>query len=264
MPLLILSPRYTPDSIALRNAALQSGWQVDRLMNYRPLEYPARQQFAFYGEALFTTIVAEALEYALLEVPSDWLPNLPAQYLKRSVKHMTLAEARTLIAPAFIKPAESKSFAARIYAAGADLPAADVEADNFPVLVAEPVTWDSEFRCFVLEREVATYSIYKRNGDASDDIAPATSAEIGDMLAFCAAFLSDVAVSVPPAFGLDVGYIAGKGWAVIEANPAWASGVYQCDPAKVLLVLERACVPLADLSEADHHWLIQRFSEEDG
>jgi hypothetical protein len=31
----------------------------------------------------------------------------------------------------------------------------------------------------------------------------------------------------------------GQQWAVIEANPAWASGIYDCDPVQVLHVLEQ-------------------------
>jgi hypothetical protein len=33
---------------------------------------------------------------------------------------------------------------------------------------------------------------------------------------------------------LDVGIIAGRGWATIEANPAFGAGIYGCDAAKVL------------------------------
>jgi hypothetical protein len=39
---------------------------------------------------------------------------------------------------------------------------------------------------------------------------------------------------------VDVGRVAGRGWAVVEANPAWGSGLYGCDAARVLPVLRGA------------------------
>jgi hypothetical protein len=42
---------------------------------------------------------------------------------------------------------------------------------------------------------------------------------------------------------IDVGRIPGKGWAIIEINQAWASGIYGCDPGRVLDVLEMASEP---------------------
>jgi hypothetical protein len=33
---------------------------------------------------------------------------------------------------------------------------------------------------------------------------------------------------------VDVGLIAGRGWAVIEFNAAWGAGLNGCDPEKVL------------------------------
>ena len=47
---------------------------------------------------------------------------------------------------------------------------------------------------------------------------------------------------------LHVGVIAGRGWAVIEQNSAWGSGIYGCDPEQVLQVLRFAAVR-AELSK---------------
>jgi hypothetical protein len=43
---------------------------------------------------------------------------------------------------------------------------------------------------------------------------------------------------------LDVGIIRGEGWAVVEANAPWGSGVYGCDPDQVLRVVQRACMAI--------------------
>ncbi|WAS92153.1 ATP-grasp domain-containing protein [Nannocystis punicea] len=55
---------------------------------------------------------------------------------------------------------------------------------------------------------------------------------------------------------IDVGAIEDRGWAVAEANPAWASGLCGCEPARVLAVL-RACVVAGEASEAAR-WLRPR------
>jgi hypothetical protein len=49
---------------------------------------------------------------------------------------------------------------------------------------------------------------------------------------------------------VDVGLTAG-GWAVVEANAAWASGGYACDPDAVLDVVIRAARPMAEHAPED-------------
>ena len=46
---------------------------------------------------------------------------------------------------------------------------------------------------------------------------------------------------IPEAVVIDVGYIANSGWAVIESNAAFASGIYGCEAAKVLPLLLHTC-----------------------
>jgi len=71
--------------------------------------------------------------------------------------------------------------------------------------------------------------------------------------------LANADLSIPPAFVMDVGIIADRGWAVIEANAAWGSGLYGCDPAEVLRVVRRACVAKGQVQLSDKQWL--RMSE---
>ena len=67
--------------------------------------------------------------------------------------------------------------------------------------------------------------------------------ELSEAIQFCTTFLENPGVLVPDACVIDVGFIQGKGWAIIECNAAWSSGVYGCDGAGVLSVLRRACRP---------------------
>lgn len=243
MPTLILTPRFTEDSQALWRAAGQLGWQVERLQSWRvPDHLRTVPEPVLYLEALFGPTLAAQFGLKLLEPPDDWLPRLPAEYRQRDVRLTTFADAHTLTTPAFIKPPNSKSFPARVYT-GADLP--DGYANDSPVLVSEVVTWEKEFRCFALDRQLRTFSVYLRNGELQKGNGYAmTDGEASEMTAFVNRVLADERVDYPRTAVLDVGVITGRGWAVVEQNAAWSSGLYGCDPAEVLAVLQHAAVPI--------------------
>jgi hypothetical protein len=258
MPTLVLSSRYTPDSNAMWKAAIDAGWSVERLHSHRAPEYLRERQPAFYGEGLFVRMIAEQLGIVFLECPFDWLTRLPENYLKREVRYTTLGDARHETKPTFIKPAGDKSFDAKVYASGDALPDLEVLPDITPVLIAEPVMWEIEFRCFVLERQVRTLSAYARFGQLTrtDDGWIVFPEEQTAALAFCNQFLSDESVEMPPGLVLDIGIIAECGWAVLEANPAWASGIYGCDPAKILPILSETCVDHDLLTHELRRWVV--------
>ena len=86
-------------------------------------------------------------------------------YRRRDVRLTTLGEARQLRHPAFVKPADDKCLPPAVAATGADLPGDEILPAGTPVLVAEPVRWEVEFRCFVLDRRVVTLSAYLRDGE---------------------------------------------------------------------------------------------------
>jgi hypothetical protein len=188
--------------------------------------------------------MASALGLSLVDPPVDWLPNLPEGIRGREVRLATLGEARYLKTRAFIKPAEEKSFDARIYADGSALPASDLLPETMPVLIQSIVEWEVELRCFVLSRRVMTLSPYWRKDRSARDengLWIATDHELEEARAFCESVLQDPSVSVPDATVVDIGIATGHGWAVIESNAAYSSGIYGCDPASVLPVLLGAC-----------------------
>src|SRR5438094_9796041 len=112
MPTLVLPPRFTPDTIAMGQAAQTAGWSVERLPNWRVPAWLRGQDVALYGEPLFAAVVADELGLALLEPPFDWLSTLAPKYRQREVRFGTLREARDLRRPAFVKPADDKCFLA--------------------------------------------------------------------------------------------------------------------------------------------------------
>jgi hypothetical protein len=259
MPTLVLPPRYTPDTIAVGRAAQTVGWSVERLPSWRVPDWLRGQDVVLYGEPLFAAVVADDLGLALLEPSFDWLATLATEYRQREVRFATLGEARQLHQPAFVKPADDKCFLAAVFPSGQQLPGEDILPSGTPVLIAEPVEWEVEFRCFVLERKVLAVSVYLQHGQlAQSPDGSWTDDRTEQARIFAQDVVSDNSVAVPPAVVVDVGIIEGRGWAVVEANAAWGSGVYGCDPAAILHVLRRACLPRDKVSAADRCWVVVR------
>lgn len=259
MPTLVLPPRYTPDSIALWRAACDLNWNTERLVGWRVPEWLAKEEVALYGEPLFADAVAEQLGIALLTPPFDWLVSIPKEYVQRDISFITLGSARKHPGRAFIKPADDKCFVARVYEAGDELPNESVLPGTTPVLLAEPVHWLSEFRCFVVEGRIQTMSVYLRNGELAqgkDGDWPCAETELRQACEFAEGFLGDERIRIPPSVVVDVGVIEGRGRAVIEANAAWGSGIYGCDPSQVLIAVRRASVPKNSIQPGDADWLV--------
>ncbi|MCI0378186.1 MAG: ATP-grasp domain-containing protein [Gemmataceae bacterium] len=214
---------------------------------------------------MFAAVVAQELDVTLLEPPFDWLPRLLPDYRRRHVRLCTLHEARQLREPMFVKPADDKCFLAGVFNDGARLPNEDVLPAALPVLIAEPVRWEVEFRCFLLERQVLTVSPYFRDGAlVQSNEGDWQDARTIEASTFAQKVASDPAVELPPAVVVDVGIIENRGWAVIEANAAWGSGIYGCDPVAVLRVVRRACLHADKVSPADRKWIVQRVAAEQG
>jgi len=241
MPTLILTPRYTDDSQSLWKAASRLGWTVERLTHWRiPEHLRAVQEPVLYGEALFGPTLAEQLGLTLLNPAEDWLTRLPVEYRHREIRLCTLGGARTISTPQFVKPPNDKSFPANVYK-GDELPAEF--DDDMPVLVSDVVQWQQEFRCFVLDRTLHTYSIYSRKGELQREAEFFSSPEEDAGLeTFIGRLLADSRVDLPRSTVIDVGIIEGRGWACVEQNAAWGAGIYGCDPQRALEVIRHSAV----------------------
>lgn len=206
-------------------------WQV-------PEHLRGRAGLALYAEALFGPELARQVGLELLDPAPDWLVRLPYEYRLRIVELSTLGQARELPQARFIKPPNDKSFPAAVYR-GAELPQGFDEA--MPVLVAEVVSWEQEYRCFVAGRRLMTYSIYSRHGELQREAGFHSSAEEdAQVVAFLERLLADERVDLPEAVVVDVGHIAGRGWACVELNAAWGAGLYGCDAERALQVIGAA------------------------
>ena len=248
MTTVLMSSRHSEDDQALWRAATKRGWPVARA---RGLHVPIIDdlEIIIYVEALFGPQIARQLNRKLHEPPEDWLANLPFTYVKREIRLMTVEEARLLKKPTFVKPPNDKSFLARIYQNGQDLPS-DLE-NNSLVLSATPVTWELEVRCFCLDGNVITSSPYLRSGKLAKLYSyEMTDDESREATEIVENLLAHTSQQLPRSIVIDVGKIEGKGWAVVEANGAWGSGIYGCDPDLVLDVIRHASCTLDDSQES--------------
>lgn len=261
MPTLILPPRYTDDTNLVRKAAIDAGWAIERFSGWRVPEHISGPDLVLYGEPLFAAVVADSLNLSLIEPPFDWLTSIPDQYTNRTIRFTSLVDARTVDEESFFKPADDKCFRAQVYGSGSELPTTETLPASTPVLISNPVEWDVEFRCFVLDRKLQTLSPYSRNGDLAQDANgdwPATENEIRDATEFIGRILADESITLPPAVVVDIGIIRGIGWSIVESNPAWGSGIYGCDASLVLPVLQRCSVDSNTLTDDDRRWIPER------
>ncbi len=219
MTTLLMSSRHTADDQALWRAAIGRQWSVARARGIR-LPDIDDSEIVVYVEALYAPTIAAMIGRKLLDPAEDWLVNVPFEFSKRKIAITSLEKARGLTTPTFVKPPNDKSFKAQVYESGAGLP--PEFDDNMRILVAEPVQWSSEFRCFCLDGKVSTVSPYLRSGiHAGRSDYRALESELREAIEFTESVLSSMAAITPPAVVLDVGQIVDRGWAVVEANGAW-------------------------------------------
>lgn len=263
MPKLLLSRTCHPETNKLAAIAKVTHWNVQWLGRRHGPAHLDGNDFALYAETDVALRVARLHDLALIEPTLNIMVTLPERYLSRQVRFMSLGDAESLDQRMFVKPADctAKLFDACVYESGSRILCDDDLSRSTPVLVAEPVEWQVEYRAVVLERRMVAFSPYIRGGWLARDSEgrwPLFTDETNAMRRFCELFLADGKVDLPPAFVLDLGTIAGRGWAVVEMNPVWCSGLLGCELAAVLPALRRACWRRSHLRDDDKRWVFSR------
>ncbi|HTU18440.1 MAG TPA: ATP-grasp domain-containing protein [Gemmataceae bacterium] len=258
---LLLSTRTMPGTSALADAARNAGWSVHAWDKNPP--DPPLNRVVYYGRTDVVRQATARYRLALLEPPLDLLARLPASLRLRDVEFARFRDLSRLKRPTFIKPADplDRCFDAGIYSDARDIRAPRGIDPDTPILVAEPVDFLAEFRCFVREGSVVATSpylsfgrpVWRAYGQGGEKAAPSM-----DAIVVCWRLLEAKSPTLPPAFVVDVGLVEGRGWAVVEFNPAWCSGLLGADPAAVLAVLERASRDADHLNAADAPWVTAR------
>lgn len=247
--ILITQPRVGTshnEILALQVAARDRGWDVfSAPMGWRLTEemIASGVKGVPYGSQTFCEVIAQQMNWTLKANSFDWLAKLPECYLKRKVEFMTLGEAKLIKETKFIKPADDKVFKAGVYTPGT-LILSDVIPDDTPTLVSDVVEFDLEYRTFCSSKIPKTWSNYVFFDNIADPkYWKMVSMKDDDPYDFVWNLLDDIGIDGPETMPsvIDVGRIKGKGLAIIETNQAWASGIYGCDPGRVLDVLEDSC-----------------------
>jgi len=220
-PNLVFPTWSLPASRAPADAAREAGWTACAIDE---TPHPTiRRKVVFYGGTDVARAVAARFHLALLEPPFDLLTKVPMRFRLRAVEYARFGDLARLKAPAFVKPADAlnKSFDAGIYASPRDIRWAKAVDARCPVLVAEPVEWSAEYRCFIREGEIAAWSPYLSFGrPAWKPFGPGTLANETPAIlsSFCARLFRGADIRFPPAFVVDVGLIDDRGWSVVELN----------------------------------------------
>ena len=235
---IALSPIYSTDSNLINQATYNRG----DLKSIHCLKWnvPFNERndiIGVYGEDFFTTHAANQCGFYLSNVKNNWLANVPFKYLKRTVTHQKLKDVS--IKDGFIKPVDTKYFKAGIYKTKEAINGYDsLDKDQY-VYTSNVVEWNCEVRTFIQDYEIKTQSTYLKNGKYFIDSNIPIDKD--GFVTFVNEFLNDSKIKLPKAIVVDFGYIKDLGWALIEANPVYSSGIYACDPEKVLEVIINSC-----------------------
>lgn len=245
-PTLVLPPHLTDSARTIRDTAQRRGLSTVQLATFDVP--PDLRAGHLHAGPTFADAVAPTLGIRLLEAPTNWLAQLPHAYTGREIVLTTLREAYGLRRPVFVKSPNDKQIKALVYTDGSRLPGPDQVDPWTAVLVSDVVEFAVEYRLHLLDGAVRTGSRYAKEGQLS--LGPLTE----EATAFGAELLSECGATLPSAIVVDVGW-TGERWAVIEANAAWASGIYAADPHRALDVLLRAAGPDDALKPGDRPFL---------
>jgi len=247
--LLITTPNIKSETRTLINTAQALGWSVYS-DSWRVPDYLKSKGLvgAVYGEWLFCETIAEQMGWKLIRNPLNWLAKLPEEYVSRKVIFTNLGEARLVETEKFIKPADDKVFTAKVYGSGKELNSS--LSDRVPVLISDVMSFTSEYRCVVKNREVISCSCYWLHTKqmqiskqpAEFNLTKNYQNNFNDVVSFTNKLLKDERVQCVDSFVIDLGRYDKDKYAIIEENPIYAAGIYGCDSVAVLDGLKSSCI----------------------
>ena len=240
--LLLIPNRPDPERDAVAAAWERAGGDVLRVDKFwEPVEHEERN-IKIYGDAAFSMVLGSIKNYNLIE-PDFHLPiTLDPKWLNRKIDLTKLEDIQELEYPIFVKPVIPKQFRSRIYNSAEEL---EYECRGLykytSILFSEIVTFENEIRCFVLDDQVMAMSIYEGEADMDDarEFAISFAAETKNRRLLVKTYV------------VDIGYIRDRGWAVIEVNPVWGSGLNGCDAEKVIDCIYYATKPQRGIHDVD-------------
>ncbi len=172
-----------------------------------------------------------ALAAAGAEVPPPMdYPASLFRHLHRGVWKARLEDVRRSRQLVFVKPVERKLFSGFVWSGSRDdRIRVAAHGDAVPVWASDPVSFISEYRCFVMGGEVLGVRPYKGDWSAFPD--PSVIRDMASVLARSGIGPGPggAAVPAPAALAIDVGVTAPGRTALVEVNDSFALGSYGLD-----------------------------------
>lgn len=177
---------------------------------------------------------------------SDWLPNLPKEFLGRVIRETQLQQLDEYENALWVKPSEAKvdnlkpgvyTYAQLQKKLTENLVSGKVSI-QYTSTVLQP-NWEHRF--FVMDGKIMTGSPYSVDGIGYHKSI--SWSKYAEAEAFLETFLQ-AKIPQPYAVTIDVGYnMETDRWFVVEANRPWSSGMYGADPKHFLAVVEASQHP---------------------
>lgn len=175
-----------------------------------------------YGNHIFCLVVAQILKLNLISPNDSFVLDFEYEWVKRKLEKRILSEGNEFNYPCFVKTLIPKLFTSKVYNSFKELIDESNGVDTTTeIILSEEVLFQSEARAFILDGQVETIAFYEGEGDIED----ATN--------FLNRFLTKNKDKLVKTFVVDIGFIKGRGWGIVEANAIWGAGLNGCDPLKV-------------------------------
>ena len=228
---------YIPEKLDTEREAVAAQWQshggiVRKLGRF--WEKPTIEEgaaVAIYGNDTFALVLAQVIGVTLVSPDDEIIAELDLSWVKREINIHALAQLSALSFPCFVKSVTPKLIPSKVYNDYESLLAAtNALTPDTLFLTAAPVAISCEVRAFILKNKIQSLSIYEGHADIAE-------AEL-----FINDFLAKTSIILPTTYVLDVAYIPGKGWCVLEFNASWGAGLNGCKPEKVIDCIKAATV----------------------
>lgn len=238
---LLLHFRADCNTNDIWKAAIQNGWSTERVHDHNVRAACEGADYVrYYGNTLHADRIKGDLPVRFL--PIDLTVLVKTSLTKRHTVLCSFSEIGRVrdewgYKPLFIKPAQEKWFPAKVYQPN-EMPAP--EGGTLPsdwVYIQEPVDMINEVRCFCLDGKILTASYYR----IGHEYCPLGTDEV-DRPKVLDEMVAELAPHYPRGVVLDFAYTSRAEWTYLEPNEAFASGIYGCDSARCLEVIEASQV----------------------
>ena len=250
--LILLDNQYNANTNDIWKSAIKNGWNTQRTTSaFVKKDMEGYGFIRYYGNFLHADRIKDELPFIFDPIPPEILAN-SYQFTKRDIKLLKFKDLKQPFdEDIFVKPCGIKWFEARIYKKGESINAETIKPDDL-IYTSEIVEFRNEVRCFVLNGEVLTSSLYRINGEVYDtlDLEPEDinfDNRIDETP--IRQYVKEIVEKnplLPIGLVIDFWQLENGDWALIEFNEAWCSGLYWCDPNKCLDVIINSVIDIKD------------------